>query len=609
VVPHHKFPKEDLVQTFYEGLTMASRMIINASAGGSIIELTPTQAFTLFKKVADNDMWASSGHLLQVQPTGNVKGVLQVEKENILEGKIDSLMRMLEKMEMEKKEAQDLKATEARSTCEECGEYGRVHKDCPEEAKVLDYMRKGDLPNFRYGQGRPQFNASSSIPNSVPFRIQLKDFMDEQAKINKDTVTKFKAIDKVLENIDSKVTEVGSFNHQVLNMIKKLETQVGQLVGCLTTNEGKLLGQPKGPETVKAIQTRSGKETEDPEHSARARKPKPSAEAEEFSKEEVTEIVTEEPVFEMSGEDTKIPQLKPRYFRGKLDNHFEKFVEVVRRLSINMPLLDALQVPTYSGYFKDILANKYEIATLGVDHVKMSEQCSAAIANGLEKQKDPGCPTIRCSVGSFKFEKALCDLGASVSVMPRDVFEKLCLPLEPTGMCLELGDNSIRYPLGIAEDVPVKVGHHFIPVDFVVLEMGERQKPPLILGRPFLKTVGATIDVGKGEINFDINGEKSSFKFRPHLEVCNMIEVKYVPPHRHVVKEEPKEKEGLKKKKELKKKDVKKIKKDVASIKTKEQKPPVKTKKMTKLENKPIPKMVRKWVPKISTPAKSVDPK
>jgi hypothetical protein len=59
--------------------------------------------------------------------------------------------------------------------------------------------------------------------------------------------------------------------------------------------------------------------------------------------------------------------------------------------------------------------------------------------------------------------------------------------------------------IGIAEDVPVKVRHHFIPVDFVVLEMGEREKPPLILGRPFLKTVGATIDVGKGEIMFDIN--------------------------------------------------------------------------------------------------------
>jgi hypothetical protein len=257
-----------------------------------------------------------------------------VEKEDIIEGKIDSLMRRLEKMEIEKKEAQDVKVAEARSTCEECGEYGHVHKDCPDEAKVLDYMRKGDLPNFRYEQGRPQFNASSSIPNSVLLRIQLKDFMDEQAKINKDTVTKFKAIDKVLENIDSKVTEVGSSNHQVLNMIKMLETQVGKLVGRLSTNEGKLLGQPKGPEMAKAIQTRSGKETEDPEHSAGARKPKPSAEAEEFAKEEVTVIVTEELEFEMPGEDTKILQLKSCYFQ---------------------------------------------------DHIKMSKQCSAAITNGLEK--------------------------------------------------------------------------------------------------------------------------------------------------------------------------------------------------------------------------------
>jgi hypothetical protein len=175
---------------------------------------------------------------------------------------------------------------EARSTCEECGEYSHVHKDSLAEAKVLDYMRKGELPNFRYGQ----------------------------AKINKDTVTKFKTIDKVLENINSKVTEVGSSNHQVLNMMKMLETQVGQLAGRLYNDEGKLPGQPKGPESAKAIQTRSGKETEDPERPTGARKLKPSAEAEEFAKEKVTGIVTEEPEFEMPVEDTRIPQLKPHYF-------------------------------------------------------------------------------------------------------------------------------------------------------------------------------------------------------------------------------------------------------------------------------------------------------
>jgi hypothetical protein len=80
-----------------------------------------------------------------------------------------------------------------------------------------------------------------------------------------------------------------------------------------------------------------------------------------------------------------------------------------------------------------------------------------------------------------------------------------------------------------------------------------------------------------------------------------MIKVKYIPPHHRVVKEEPRKEE------ESGKEEVKEIKEVVASVKIKEQKPPVKTKKMTKPENKPAPKMVRKWVPKIATPAKSVD--
>ena len=104
---------------------------------------------------------------------------------------------------------------------------------------MLDYMKKREWipqPNFCYGQGRPQFNASSSIQNSVPLHIQLKEFMEEQGKINKDTVTKFKAMDKVLENIDGKVTEVGSSNLQVLNMMKMLDTQVAQLAGRLSSN-------------------------------------------------------------------------------------------------------------------------------------------------------------------------------------------------------------------------------------------------------------------------------------------------------------------------------------------------------------------------------------
>ena len=98
---------------------------------------------------------------------------------------------------------------------------------------------------------------------------------------------------------------------------------------------------------AKAIQTRSGKETEEPEHAAGARKPKPRVEVETIIKEKAPtptpEIVTEEPEFELDDKDTKILPPRPRYRKGKHeDEHFDKFVNMVRRLSINMPLLDAL---------------------------------------------------------------------------------------------------------------------------------------------------------------------------------------------------------------------------------------------------------------------------
>src|SRR5688572_14323293 len=110
-------------------------------------------------------------------------------------------------------------------------------------------------------------------------------------------------MDKVLENIDSKVIEVGSSNHQVMNMMKMLETQVTQLAGHFTSNEGKLLGLPRNPKSAKAIQTRLGKETEDPECPVRARKSKPAAEVEMTSKEKTPtpalEIEIKEPEFKM----------------------------------------------------------------------------------------------------------------------------------------------------------------------------------------------------------------------------------------------------------------------------------------------------------------------
>jgi hypothetical protein len=92
--------------------------------------------------------------------------------------------------------------------------------------------------------------------------------------------------------------------------------------------------------------------------------------------------------------------------------------------------------------------------------------------------------------------------------MPAAVYHKLNFAtLEPTSMCLQLADQSVRYPLGIAKNIPVKIREFFVPVDFVVLDMSPDSKVSLILGRLFLSTTNAHIDIGKGEIKFTINGQ------------------------------------------------------------------------------------------------------
>ncbi|KAJ1257363.1 hypothetical protein BS78_K086200 [Paspalum vaginatum] len=155
-----------------------------------------------------------------------------------------------------------------------------------------------------------------------------------------------------------------------------------------------------------------------------------------------------------------------------------------------------------------------------INAVTTWEECSVAILNQPpQKKKDPGNPTILCSIGTQHFDQALCDLGASVSVMLKEVFDKLThATLAPTTMCLQLADQSIRYPDGIAEDILVKIWNFIVPVDFVVLDMEIDSKMPLILRRPFLSTAEATIDVGARQVHLNINGRRQTFAFKPKVE-------------------------------------------------------------------------------------------
>nr|GEZ21085.1 hypothetical protein [Tanacetum cinerariifolium] len=118
-----------------------------------------------------------------------------------------------------------------------------------------------------------------------------------------------------------------------------------------------------------------------------------------------------------------------------------------------------------------------------------------------QKEKDPRSFTLPCYINNVCFEKALAELGASVSVMPLTTFTNLGLgDLAPTKLTVELADRIVKYPKGVAKNVPVGIGNFVFTVDFIVLDMLEDVKVPLILERPYLSTAHAKIDVFEREI-------------------------------------------------------------------------------------------------------------
>ena len=115
--------------------------------------------------------------------------------------------------------------------------------------------------------------------------------------------------------------------------------------------------------------------------------------------------------------------------------------------------------------------------------VKLTEECSDAILNQPPKKKeDPGVPMISFLIFNQYYEHALCDLGASVNIMPMVIYEKLLYPaLSPTYMCVQLADSTIRYPKGIAKNVLVHVRDSFV-ADFVVMDIEGDLGIELIIG-------------------------------------------------------------------------------------------------------------------------------
>src|SRR2546430_13886129 len=230
-------------------------------------------------------------------------------------------------------------------------------------------------------------------------------------------------------------------------------------------------------EQVNAILLRSGKQLEEklPEVEE---KEKEKETDEDEAPEEV--VVQTPPVMKKltSKEICDIP-FPNRLKRQADEKQYSKFLNMFRSLHINVPFADMLeQMPKYAKFLKDILSNKRKLKVF--ETVLLTEESSAILQKKLPQKLDyPGSFTIPCIIGNVTFENALCDLGASVNIIPYTLFTKLGIrEAKPTSIALQLADRSKVYPRGVLED----------PIDLIVLDMKEDKSIPLILGRPFLAT-------------------------------------------------------------------------------------------------------------------------
>ncbi|KAL0312960.1 UNVERIFIED_CONTAM: hypothetical protein Sradi_5695300 [Sesamum radiatum] len=162
------------------------------------------------------------------------------------------------------------------------------------------------------------------------------------------------------------------------------------------------------------------------------------------------------------------------FAKSKKEEDDKEILETLSKVEVNIPLLDAIkQVPRYAKFLKEMCTNKSKLR-----------------------------------------EKAMCDLGASINVMPLSIYESLNIgPLKETCVVLQLADRSIVYPEGVLEDVLVQVNELVFPADFYVINMMDNSpnSTSILLGRPFLKTSKTKIDVDAGILSMEFDNEVVSF--------------------------------------------------------------------------------------------------
>ncbi|XP_060959491.1 uncharacterized protein LOC133030733 [Cannabis sativa] len=501
-----------LVHNFYNGLVGNTRTLIDAAAGGAFMRKSANEAYDLLEEMAlNNQQWPT-----ERSQSKKVAGVLEVDAITKLTAQVEALTKIIAGQ-----------AKQAQVVCELCG--GSHHfsecqadvDDLPmDEAKAIGNYSQNNNNNYGFNQGNNRRNSG--------FYQQRNQNQNQNQQFNQQQTSG--------GNSGLQTDLLLQFMTETRSSIKDLQTQMGQLATQVATRpQGNLPStteiNPK--ENCNSITLRSGKKYDGPELTQPI----------DVNKEiKVQPVPTPTPTVEKATDSSTQPQQSPpisiehhekipypqRLHKTNLDKQFTKFLEVFKRLHINIPFAEALeQMPRYVKFMKEILSKKRKLEDY--ETVALTEECSAILQKKLPpKLKDPGSFNIPCSIGGSVETKALCDLGASINLMPLSVFKRLGLgKAKPTTVTLQLADRSLTHPRGIIEDVLVKVGKFIFPADFLILDMEEDSTIPIILGRPFLATGRAVIDVQKGELKLRVQDEEVNFNvFAPtDIPTCCKIRV------------------------------------------------------------------------------------
>ncbi|XP_013709233.2 uncharacterized protein LOC106412909 [Brassica napus] len=310
------------------------------------------------------------------------------------------------------------------------------------------------------------------------------------------------------------------------NVASHMDIQIAQTAESVKRQQGTLPGKTdKNPKECNAVELRSGKQLSEPvkkrftvaEKGKQKESEQPPADTPAAKKEREPTIGTNSPEPEQPAEAVrpipepvpareytpKVPYLVPAKATRK-DREEMKCRKMLEDLTVRLPLMDAIQMlPSMRSFMKGLISGKISEES---EFMTVSKECNAVLQNmQIKKRGDPGKFVLSIQIGKTIFSCALVDLGSSVNLMPYSVARRLGYThFKPTKMSFMFADRSVKSPVCILEDLQVKFRNTSVPADFVVLELEEESKDPLILGRPFLCTVGAIIDVRQGKIDLNL---------------------------------------------------------------------------------------------------------